>query len=125
MRRLLFSFVAALVAATLVALAEAGAVDPGSQLIACDQADTRVTVAASSHLDPSCTWTRGVEIVASDVVLDCQGAHIAAPDRRYGVLITAPADVALSNIVVRNCHIEGFLNNVRIDRKSTRLNSSH
>jgi parallel beta-helix repeat protein len=91
-------------------------VEPGSQLVTCDQADTRVTITASGHLDPSCTWTRGVEITASDVTLDCQGARIAAPDRRYGVLIIAPIDVALSNITVRNCHIEGFLNNVHIER---------
>jgi hypothetical protein len=59
----------------------AHAVDPGSQLIGCDQADDHLTISVSSHLDPSCTWTRGVDIVASDVVFDCQGAHIAAPDR--------------------------------------------
>jgi parallel beta-helix repeat protein len=111
---------AAVVAAAGVCPAPAGAVDPGSQLIGCDQADRQVTIAVSSHLDPSCTWTRGVEIVASDVVLDCQGAHIAAPDRRTGILITAPVDVALSNIVVRNCHVEGFLNNVRITREGFR-----
>ena len=60
--------------ALLLAIAKAEAVDPGSQLIGCDQADTQVSIAVSSHLDRSCTWTRGVEIVASDVVLDCQGA---------------------------------------------------
>lgn len=92
-------------------------VAPESQLITCDQADTRVTITQSSHLDPSCTWTRGVEIVASDVTLDCQGASIAAPDRRFGVAILAPIDVALSNITVRNCHIEGFLNNIHLERE--------
>jgi len=105
-------------AASAVLLARAAhAVDPGSQLIGCDQANQPVTISVSSHLDPSCTWTRGVEIIASDVVLDCQGAHIAAPDRRFGVHIVAPTDVALSNITVRNCHIEGFLNNIRIERE--------
>jgi hypothetical protein len=115
--RMLRSFA---LAALVLRPADAGAVAPGSQLIGCDQADRQVTIAVSSHLDPSCTWTRGVEIVASDVVLDCQGAHIAAPDRRTGILVTAPADVALSNIVVRNCHVEGFLNNVRITREGFR-----
>jgi parallel beta-helix repeat protein len=97
-------------------LAEARAVDPSSELITCDHADEKVKLEVSSHLDPSCTWTRGVEILASDVVLDCQGAHIAAPDNRYGVLIETTTDVPLSNIVVRNCYIEGFLNNIRITR---------
>jgi len=120
LRRLLALTVGVLGMACACPLATAEAVDPGSQLIGCDQADQQVTIAASSHLDPSCTWTRGVEIVASDVVLDCQGARIAAPDRRFGVHIVAPADVALSNIVVRNCHIEGFLNNIRIEREGFR-----
>jgi parallel beta-helix repeat protein len=111
---------AALAAGSLRAALAAAAVDPASQLIGCDQADTQVTVSASSHLDPTCTWTRGVEIVASDVTLDCQGAHIAAPDRRYGVHVVAPSDVALSNVTVRNCHIEGFLNNVHIEREGFR-----
>jgi len=110
----------AAMAASLLVPRHAGAVDPGSQLIGCDQADTQVTIAVSSHLDPSCTWTRGVEIVASDVTLDCQGAHIAAPDRRYGVHIVSTTDVALANITVRNCHIEGFLNNVHIEREGFR-----
>ena len=58
---------AALIAATLLPPTHAGAqVDPGSQLIGCDQADERIEITVSSHLDPSCTWTRGVEILASE-----------------------------------------------------------
>jgi parallel beta-helix repeat protein len=98
----------------------AAAVDPGSQLITCDRADERIDITVSSHLDPSCTWTRGVEILASNVTLDCQGARIAAPDRRYGVYIHAPVDTPLTNITVRNCHIEGFLNNFHIEREGFR-----
>ena len=105
---------------TVLAASTAGAVDPGSQLIPCSQADSPITITTSSHLDPSCTWTRGVEIVASDVTLDCQGAHIVTTDRRTGVLITAPTDVSLSNITVRNCSIQGFLNNIRITREGFR-----
>jgi parallel beta-helix repeat protein len=112
---------ALLVAAALTLLvSEARAVDPGSQLIECDQADNQVTISVSSHLDPSCVWTRGFNIVASDVVFDCQGAHIATTDRRFGVEIVSTVDVGLSNITVRNCHIEGFLNNVRITREGFR-----
>jgi parallel beta-helix repeat protein len=107
-------------AALTLLVSEAGAVDPGSQLITCDQADNQVTISVSSHLDPSCVWTRGLNIVASDVVLDCQGAHIAAPDRRFGVEIVSTVDVGLHDITVRNCHIEGFLNNVRITREGFR-----
>ncbi len=110
----------ATVLAPVLAPPPAAAVDPGSELITCDRADERVEITASSHLDPACTWTRGVEILASNVTLDCQGAHIAAPDRRYGVYIHAPADTPLTNITVRNCHVEGFLNNFHIEREGFR-----
>jgi parallel beta-helix repeat protein len=111
-----------LFAGTVAALlpGTAAAVDPGSQLITCDRKDERIDLTGSAHLDPSCTWTRGVEILASNVTLDCQGAHIAAPDRRYGVYIHAPADVPLTNITVRNCWVEGFLNNFHIEREGFR-----
>lgn len=98
-----------------------GALEPGSERIGCERADTLVTVTASAHLDPACTWTRGVEIVASGVVFDCQGARIvAAGDRPRGILITAPADVPLADVTVRNCYVEGFLNNVRVSREGFR-----
>lgn len=111
---------AALAGAALLSSTHALALDPGSQLVGCDRAGELIRLDASSHLDPSCTYTRGIEIVASDVVLDCQGAHIATTDRRYGVRIVAPTDVALSNVTVRNCHIEGFLNNVHVEREGFR-----
>lgn len=116
------TIVALLLAGAAAALSPrtAAAVDPGSQLITCDRKDERIDLTVSSRLDPSCTWTRGVEILASNVVLDCQGAHIAAPDRRYGVYIHAPTDTPLSNITVRNCFVEGFLNNYHIEREGFR-----
>ena len=112
------AFLAGVALAALAA--PAAAVDPGSELITCDHADERVEITVTSHLDPSCTWTRGVEILASNVTLDCQDAHIAAPDRRYGVYIHAPTDTPLTNITVRNCHVEGFLNNFHIEREGFR-----
>lgn len=111
---------APVIALCLLVPGGAHAVDPGSVPIGCDQADTRVTISTSSHLDPSCTWTRGVIIDASDVTLDCQGALIAAPDRRYGVYIVAPTDVPLSNVTVRNCHVDGFLNGMHVERDGFR-----
>ncbi|MBX3027127.1 right-handed parallel beta-helix repeat-containing protein [bacterium] len=115
-----FSFgMGGLVALALVAPAWATP-DPGSQLIDCSHANERVDVTVSSHLDPSCTWTRGVRILASDVTLDCQGARLYGPDRQRGIEISAPTDTALSNVTVRNCQIEGFLNNIRITRDGFR-----
>jgi parallel beta-helix repeat protein len=113
------AFAAAVLAAAL-ASHPAAAVEPGSELITCDRADERVEITVDSHLDPSCTWTRGVEILASGVTLDCQDARIAAPDRRYGVYIHAPVDTPLTDITVQNCHVEGFLNNFHVEREGFR-----
>ncbi len=94
-------------------------VDPGSQLIGCDQAADRVVVTASAHLDPTCIYTGGFDISTSGVVLDCRGAHVEDPegDDRIGILVTAPITVALSDVTVRNCFVKGFLNNVRVSRE--------
>jgi parallel beta-helix repeat protein len=98
----------------------ARAVGPGSQLIDCSQADTLVKPTGNVHLDPSCTWTRGVQISTSNVEVDCQGAHIVTTDRRYGIEIVAPTDVALTNVTVRNCRVEGFLNDLHVQREGFR-----
>ncbi len=100
-----------------------GGVAAGSQLIGCDQTEVRVIVTAPSHLDPSCTYHGGFDITASDSVLDCRGAHIEAVagdlDRR-GILVETQSTLALSNVVVRNCVVSGFNNNVRIRRQGFR-----
>lgn len=97
-----------------------GTLDPASELIDCGDANKRLAITVSSHLDPSCTYTKGVEILASDVTLDCRGAHIErAPDvnQNQGILITTPAAVALHDITVRNCEVSNFgTNNLRITR---------
>ena len=112
---------AAIVASTLVFPASsARAVDPDSELIGCDRADEKIDLTASAHLDPSCTYTRGVEILASNVTLDCQGAHLFTTDRRYGVYIHAPQSESLQNVTVRNCHVEGFLNNFHVEHEGFR-----
>jgi hypothetical protein len=56
-----------------------GNVAPGSQLVGCDQADQRITVAVTTHLDPACVYTLGFEVTASNVVLDCRGAVVESP----------------------------------------------
>ncbi len=107
-------------ALAILASGAAAAPAPESELVDCSRAANRITVRTSSHLDPSCTWTRGVRILASDLVFDCQGALIAATDRQYGLEISAPTTMALSNITVRNCRIDGFLDSVRITREGFR-----
>jgi len=108
-----------LILSALVGVAAAG-VAPGSQLIECDRADERITLSVDSHLDPSCTWTRGIRIVASGVTLDCQDALIASTTRRYGIEIEAPLGTALSNVTIRNCRVDGFLNSARVTREGFR-----
>ena len=90
------------------------------ELLDCSRADSRIVLRASARLDPACTWTGGIGIHASDVVLDCQGARIVGPLRGRGIEISAPTDTALSNVTVRNCHVEGFLNSLRVTRDGFR-----
>ncbi|HEY8543953.1 MAG TPA: right-handed parallel beta-helix repeat-containing protein, partial [Acidimicrobiales bacterium] len=91
-------------------------------LVGCDRADERIVLTASAHLDPSCTYTAGVDITASGVTLDCQGATIRSPEGAggRGILIATPIDTPLSGVTVRNCHVEGFLNSLRVTRDGFR-----
>lgn len=87
--------------------------------IGCDKADVPVTVTVSSQLDPACTYHRSFEITASNVVLDCRGAHmeLTDPADQRGILIHAPSTVALSTVVVHNCDISGGVtNSIRVSR---------
>lgn len=97
-------------------------VEPGSTLVDCSRTGERVQLTASAHLDPSCTYTAGFDITASGVTLDCRNALIkGAPGAsNRGIAITAPEEVALSDITVRNCRVEGFLNNLRVMREGFR-----
>lgn len=97
-------------------------VEPGSAVIDCSRAGERVELTASAHLDPSCTYTAGFDITASGVTLDCRGALIkgATTAGSRGIAITAPEEVALTDVTVRNCRVEGFLNNLRVMREGFR-----
>lgn len=91
-------------------------------LIGCDQAANRVEITADSELDPSCTYTAGFDIRTSNVTLDCKGATIdAAVDQGVGILISTPNDVDLSGVTVTGCHVDGFLNNLRVRRDDARF----
>jgi parallel beta-helix repeat protein len=121
---LLSILVAALVLAAPPALAQPllprllGRIEPGSRLVGCDQADQRITVDVDTHLDPTCTYTQGFEVVASDVVLDCRGAVVERTDLDgRGIAIRGPATVPLANVVVRNCDVRGFQNGIRVTRQ--------
>lgn len=116
--------VAALVAALVTGLVAgllalpAAAVDPpASQLIGCDQAATRVQVTVTSHLDPSCTYTAGLDVVASGVTLDCRGALVSKPGGAgVGIQVSTPSHVSMTGVTIRNCRVEGFLNSIRATR---------
>lgn len=95
--------------------------EPGSVLIGCDLAGTRTVVTVTAHLDPACDYA-GIDVVASGVTLDCQGATIAGQpgEGGRGILISSPVDVALHDVTVRNCNVEGFLNSLRVTRDGFR-----
>lgn len=94
-------------------------VAPESALIGCERAAERVEISVTSHLDPACTYTAGFDVTASGVTLDCRSAHIVDPTGkgRLGIAVTAPTDVAITDVTVRNCVVEGFMNNVRVTRR--------
>jgi len=56
------------------------------------------------------------------VTLDCQGAHIKSAEGAggRGNLVTTPVDTPLHDVTVRNCHVEGFLNSLRVTRDGFR-----
>ena len=121
-RVLLLAALTALFLPFLAAIAPASAAPvPGSQLISCDRAAERIVVTVSSHLDPACTYTGGVDVTSSGVVLDCQGALIRNTESSMrGIEVVTPADVPLSGVTVRRCNTEGFLNGMRITRTGFR-----
>lgn len=90
-----------------------------SQLAGCDRADSVVVATADTHLDPACTYSKGIEVRASGVTLDCQGATIESPAGAggRGILVATPADVPLHDVVIRNCLVKGFLNSLRVTRE--------
>ena len=93
--------------------------DPVLQLVACSRAAEHLVLTTGTRLDPSCSYTGGIEISSSGVVLDCRGARIQAPPAdpwSWGVLVHADASVPLSGIRLRNCVVSGFPTNVMIRR---------
>jgi parallel beta-helix repeat protein len=91
-----------------------------SQLVGCDQATEVVRLTASAHLDPTCTYTAGVRILASGVTLDCRGALIRGERAGTGIVVISPSDVDLQGVTIRDCRVEGFLNGIRITREGFR-----
>ena len=91
---------------------------PESQLIDCSRAAERIELTADAHLDPSCVYTGGFDIGTSHVTLDCRRAVIRAPGPtgQRGIGITAAAGESLTDVTVRSCHVEGFLNSIRVRR---------
>lgn len=110
----------ALAAIALLPATPAGGEAPGSVLVGCDRADERVVLTVSAVLDPSCTYHGGFDITASGVELDCRGAVVQSDGGGTGILLTSPIDVALTDVTVRNCEVDGFLNSIRVTRPGFR-----
>ncbi|MEZ5142951.1 MAG: right-handed parallel beta-helix repeat-containing protein [Acidimicrobiales bacterium] len=96
---------------------------PGSVLVPCSQATVRVQVTAPSHLDPSCTYSAGFDVTASNATLDCQGAAIVGSGGGsfgVGIEVRAPITDALHGVRIRNCRVSGFGNSMRVTRAGFR-----
>src|SRR5262249_1585699 len=92
-----------------------------SKLIDCGRAAQPSEVAESSHLDPSCIYAGGISVTASHLTLDCRGALIqGASQNGTGILIHTPTDVTMSDVTIRNCRVDGFLNSIRATRDGFR-----
>lgn len=89
---------------------------PGSVLVPCSQAAVRVQVTADRHLDPTCTYTAGFDLTASNTTLDCQGARIAGPVGPPGIVVSSPIDTPLDHVTVRNCRLDGYMNGIKVTR---------
>lgn len=107
----------AVVVTVLGPLPAAPAPEPGSVLVGCDQAGSRVVVTTDAHLDPACTYV-GVDVTGSGVTLDCQGALVRDPAETTGgaIEVTTPVDVPQSDVTVRHCRTEGYTNGIRVTR---------
>ena len=68
-------------------------------------------------LDPSCTYTQGLDITASGVTLDCRGATIQSSGGGIGILVQTPADVDMADVTIRDCKVDGFVNSVHLRRQ--------
>lgn len=128
--------VAAVVACTVFGVAPASSVaGAGARaraatvpVVPCSAAAQRVTVTSSVRLDPSCIYSGGFDITASDVVLDCAGALVRAVPGTHaiGVLVATDADHDLSGVTIRRCRIDGFFNNIHVQRRGGhRLPAGH
>jgi parallel beta-helix repeat protein len=95
--------------------------DRGPALVPCSAAGERTTLTQSARLDPSCTYTAGFDITASNVTLDCRGALIdGSGGDGTGILVHAPVDADLARITIRGCVVRGFLNSIRVTRDGFR-----
>jgi parallel beta-helix repeat protein len=98
----------------------------GFATIGCDGGEEPIVVVVNSKLDPSCTYTGGFVIRASNVVFDCRGALIDGGRRGVGIQVETPVDVSMSNVRVRHCRVNGFLNSMRVTRVGFRaLEAGH
>lgn len=100
-----------------------GTAPVGAAVIGCNQASSVLVLTGDTELDPACTYTGGIRIAMSDVSLDCKGALISGPPSggSRGILIHAPTtEDDLTDITVRNCEVEGWLNSIRVTRDGFR-----
>ncbi len=95
--------------------------DPGFPLVPCPGAGEVAVLTESGQLDPTCDYSGGVEITASDVTLDCRGVPVETEaEKGAGIKVHTPVDEDMSGVVVRNCVVDGFTNGIRVTRDGFR-----
>lgn len=110
--------------AVLLGLLAWGPAPPaGAVVVPCTDLDAVLVLTEDTELTPGCTYTGGIQIHTSGVTLDCRGARIVSdgpPGLTWGILISSPVDVPLSDVTVRNCEVAGFLNDIKVTRDGFR-----
>lgn len=98
---------------SLVLLLSAQAWAMGGALPDCPVPEA-ITVTQDTRLEPACRYRTSIHIAASGVELDCRGAQIDARGLDWGILIGGRQPV--SQVTVRNCHVRGGGNGIRVAR---------
>lgn len=95
----------------------AGAVGSRWTVVPCSGSTAPMTVSVDTQLTPGCDYPAPVDVVSSDVVLDCRGATIDGTGRNgVGIEVSTPDDVDLTGVTIRNCNVTGFLDGIRVTR---------
>jgi len=122
-----FSSVPASQARDIRPLVLEGSLDSSFERRDCANRSKPLNIKRNTALNPKCTYRHGFRISRSNITLDCRGAIIAGGVKsKAGILISAPSDLRLENVTVRNCIITNQPVGIQVSRtKWRRLKRGH